>query len=173
MVGFCKGSCNQQRKNKGCICVNFHSLWFASHFSPTDSFIWASSRIASIKFLKRVTLLCISKTRRTVSYLSSINKNSVIWTISHQICIVYVMLHNATTQDDDTTFVRFYRHGIDVPQILKYTMSPGYDDTQKPTSTMSILIPGAFLTEWKYNISPREPSVKAGQNIGTLFLNAQ
>lgn len=34
--------------------------------------------------------------------------------------------------------------------------------------TISMINPG-FLYEWKYNMSPREPSVRAGQNTGMSF----
>lgn len=37
---------------------------------------------------------------------------------------------------------------------------------------ISIIRPG-FLKEWKYIISPKLPSVKAGQNMGILFFAAQ
>lgn len=37
---------------------------------------------------------------------------------------------------------------------------------------ISIIKPG-FLKEWKYIISPRLPSVKAGLNTGILFFAAQ
>ena len=38
--------------------------------------------------------------------------------------------------------------------------------------TMSTMRPG-FLNEWKYNMSPIEPSVKAGQKTGISFYRIQ
>jgi len=37
-----------------------------------------------------------------------------------------------------------------------------------PPCTMSMISPG-LQKEWKYNMSPREPSVKPGQKTGMLF----
>jgi len=75
--------------------------WFCSNsnFTPWDSLIRSSTSIRSIKFL------------------SSVDKDRKISTISHKICVIDMMLDNSTTNNDLTRFLSFHRNIINQSEI--------------------------------------------------------
>ena len=52
-------------------------------------------------------------------YLSSVHVDSEVWTISHKVGIIDVMLHNSATQNNHSRTLRLNRHCIYMADILQ------------------------------------------------------
>ncbi|PON58466.1 hypothetical protein PanWU01x14_166780 [Parasponia andersonii] len=153
---------NQRQKAK--------QLKRTSNFTPRYSLIRTSTGITSIK------LLC------------SINEDGIVCTISHHIGIAYVMLGQTPSKYNYSCLSRTCMDSFTIhcPNICsnrkeKRALLFAYqaikvlhveltrkNKIKSQPCTRSTIRPG-LRKEWKYNMSPKEPSVIPGQNTGMLF----
>lgn len=98
-----KSLSNQQRKDQRRIGTNFYGIDSIAKFAPAYRLVRVCARVTSVKFLK---IKMFTQTNKTIkSNLSSVDVNSIVGTISHQIRIANMMFDKASTQNENASFL--------------------------------------------------------------------